>query len=84
MLAKDLVNRRTRFLTPGDNLVRALEFFGEGEFDKLPIVDDSQGRHELLGYVSYRDIIGFYNREHGSTESEPMVAPADGSQAPQA
>jgi len=74
VLAQDLVNRRTTFLTPGDNLIRALEFFGEAEFDKLPIVDDSQGRNELIGHVSYRDIIGFYQREHGSSEGEPAIA----------
>ena len=63
VLADDLVNRRTISLGPDDNLIRALEFFGESEFDKLPIVDTSDGGNKLLGHVCYRDIIGFYQRE---------------------
>ncbi len=68
-LADDLVNRRTVFLRPEDNLIRALEFFGEGEFDKLPIVTDEG---ELLGHVRYRDIIAFYQREHQDPEPPPL------------
>ncbi len=77
VLAADLVNRRTVFLSPDDNLIRALEFFGGGEFDKLPIVDSSGGRERLLGHVRYRDIIAFYQREHDSREvAAPVVANA--------
>jgi len=64
LLADDLVNRRTIYLSPQDNLISALEFFGEGEFDKLPIVESSDGHDKLLGYVRYKDIIAFYKREH--------------------
>jgi len=64
VVADDLVNRRIAFLTPDDNLIRALEFFGQGEFDKLPIVAAGDGRSRLLGHIRYRDIIGFYQREH--------------------
>jgi chloride channel protein, CIC family len=64
ILAEDLVNRRTICLRPEDNLIRALEFFGENEFDKLPIVASADSHEDLLGYVRYRDIIGFYQREH--------------------
>ena len=66
LLADDLVNRRTISLSPDDNLIQALEFFGEGEFDKLPIVETTDGHNKLLGYVRYRDIIAFYRREHDS------------------
>jgi CBS domain-containing protein len=66
VLAADLVNRRSVSLRPDDNLIRALEFFGEGGFDKLPIVESSDGYDRLLGYVRYRDIIGFYQREHNA------------------
>ena len=68
VLADDLINRRIVFLSPGDNLIRALEFFGGGEFDKLPIVETADGHDRLLGHVRYRDIIGFYQREHDSPE----------------
>jgi CIC family chloride channel protein len=75
VLAADLVNRRTVFLSPEDNLIQALEFFGGGEFDKLPIVDSSGGHERLLGHVRYRDIIAFYQREHDSREvAAPAVA----------
>jgi len=57
-------------LSPDDNLIQALEFFGEAEFDKLPIVEALDGRNILLGHVGYRDIIGFYQREHVSTTSD--------------
>ncbi len=66
VVAADIVNRRTVFLSPNDNLIRALEFFGDAEFDKLPIVETSDGQRKLLGHVCYRDIIGFYQREHSS------------------
>lgn len=69
VLADDLVNRRTVFLSPDHNLIDALEFFGEREFDKLPIVEEVGGRARLLGHVSYREIIGFYQREHSSGDS---------------
>jgi CIC family chloride channel protein len=71
VLADDLVNRRTVFLGPNDNLIHALEFFGEREFDKLPIVESVDGHDRLLGHVSYRDIIGFYQREHSSADLQP-------------
>lgn len=75
VLADDLVNRQTVFLSPDDNLIRALEFFDEREFDKLPIVDSVDGRLRLLGHVSYRDIIGFYQREHSSGDLDPAATP---------
>lgn len=70
VLADDLVNRRTVSLCPDDNLIRALEFFGEGDFDKLPIVESVDGRDQLRGYVRYRDIISFYQREQTASEAE--------------
>ena len=84
VLADDLVNRRTVFLSPDDNLIRALEFFGEGDFDKLPIVEVVDNQNRLLGHVCYRDIIGFYQREHNSPAPQPMVAANHGPSAPQA
>jgi CIC family chloride channel protein len=84
VLADDLVNRRTVFLSPDDSLIRALEFFGEGEFDKLPIVKTTDGEDRLLGHVCYRDIIGFYQREHDSPEAQPMIAASSETSAPQA
>jgi CIC family chloride channel protein len=77
VLADDLVNRRTVYLSPEDNLIRALEFFGEVEFDKLPIVETVDGQNRLLGHVGYRDIIGFYQREHRSPDSGPTIALSD-------
>jgi CIC family chloride channel protein len=73
-LADDLVNRRIVFLRPSDNLIRALEFFGEGEFDKLPIVDSVDGGDRLLGYVRYRDIIAFYQRGHNPSDAQSVLA----------
>ena len=84
VLADDLVNRRTVFLSPDDSLIRALEFFGEGEFDKLPIVEAAEDGNRLLGHVCYRDIIGFYQREHNSPEAQSMVAAGGPPSAPQA
>ena len=69
VLADDLVNRRIVFLRPDDNLIRALEFFGEGDFDKVPIVEANDRGDKLLGYVRYPDILGFYRREHDSTSA---------------
>jgi len=80
VLAIDLVNRRTVFLRPDDNLIRALEFFGEEEFNKLPIVESVDGHNILLGHIRYRDIIRFYRREHEAPEV-PSMAAVNGSPA---
>jgi CIC family chloride channel protein len=74
VLALDLVNRRTIFLSPDDNLIRALEFFGEREFGKLPIVETGDGHGKLLGHVRYQDIIRFYQREHDSSSTQSTNA----------
>jgi CIC family chloride channel protein len=83
VLALDLVNRRTVFLSPDDNLIRALEFFGEQEFNKLPIVETADGHNKLLGYVRYRDIIRFYRREHDSSDAQSTNATIERPSAPQ-
>jgi CIC family chloride channel protein len=82
VLALDLVNRRTVFLSPGDNLIRALEFFGEQEFNKLPIVETTDGHNKLLGHVWYRDIIAFYQREHESPNTKSISAASEQNTAP--
>jgi CIC family chloride channel protein len=69
VLAHDLVNRRSTFLRPEDNLIRALEVFGDLEFDKIPIVDTRGGAERLLGHIQYSDIQAFYKREHGQPDS---------------
>lgn len=69
VLAHDLVNRRSTFLRPEDNLIRALEVFGDREFDKIPIVDTAGGAERLLGHIQYADILAFYKREHGQSDS---------------
>jgi CIC family chloride channel protein len=75
IVADDLINRRSVSLTPGDTLIRALEIFGDGEFDKIPIVDPEHGGR-LLGYVTFAAILDFYKREHGASEvtSAPPTA----------
>jgi CIC family chloride channel protein len=72
VLAHDLVNRREVFLRPEDNLISALEFFGDRNFDKIPIVEVRGERERLLGHVEYRDILKFYRREH---DREPLPLP---------
>lgn len=72
VLAHDLVNRRPVHLRPDDNLIRALEIFGDREFDKVPIVDTREGEERLLGHIRYSDILAFYKREHGT----PPIGPA--------
>jgi CIC family chloride channel protein len=76
VVAHDLVNRRSVFLRPSDNLISALEFFGDRDFDKIPIVEKRGGREHLLGYVQYRDILRFYQREHGQESALPTSADA--------
>lgn len=69
VLAHDLVNRRAISLRPEDNLIRALEIFGDREFDKIPIVEPHEGEERLLGHIRYADILAFYKREHGHPEA---------------
>jgi len=77
VLAHDLVNRRPVYLTPDDNLISALEFFSDREFDKIPIVSTAGGRRRLLGHIQYADILDFYKREHGTpvTDGPPEEPP---------
>lgn len=77
VLAQDLVNRRTVFLRPEDNLISALEFFGDRAFDKLPIVDVRDGHRHLLGHVEYDDILEFYRRERREQESAEAATAAE-------
>jgi Mg/Co/Ni transporter MgtE len=81
VLAHDLVNRRTVYLRPQDNLVHALELFGNWEFDKVPVVDDRDGHKTLLGHIRYQDILEFYKREHVAFPAPPE---AGGSHSPAA
>jgi len=77
VLAHDLVNRRQVYLRPEDNLISALEFFGDPDFDKLPIVEERDHQKLLLGHVQYRDILNFYRREHGrETPAAATSSPA--------
>ncbi len=69
VLAHDLVNRKLIFLTPDDNLISALEFFSDREFDKIPIVEVKDEHKRLLGHVQYGDILRFYKREHGTRQT---------------
>ena len=82
VLAHDLVNRQTISLTPDDNLIRALEYFGDREFDKIPIVDGPDAVKRLLGYVQYRDIIRFYQQQHGTVELADAARPPPGPLSP--
>jgi CBS domain-containing protein len=71
VVGHDLVNRRLVYLRPDDNLIAALEFFGDRDFDKLPIVEEQGERRRLLGHLQYRDILKFYRREHGRETPVP-------------
>jgi CIC family chloride channel protein len=75
VVAHDLVNRRPVYLQPEDNLISALEFFGDRDFDKIPIVELRGDREHLLGHVQYRDVLKFYQREHGREASAAMGSP---------
>jgi len=70
VVAHDLVNRPAVALSPDDDLIQALEYFADREFDKIPIVEERDGRALLLGYVQYRDILRFYRREHGAIDQD--------------
>lgn len=74
VVAHDLVNRRTVSLSPGDHLIRALEVFGDREFDKIPIVDPQQS-DRLLGYVTFSAILDFYKREHAPADLVSQTVP---------
>ncbi|MDP6977595.1 MAG: chloride channel protein [Myxococcota bacterium] len=77
VVAHDLANRRIIHLSPGDSLIRALEFFGEGEFENLPIVETTGERGGLLGHINLRDIIAFYQHVRSPEE---VAGAANGSE----
>lgn len=67
-------------MRPQDNLISALEFFGDRDFDKLPIVEERDHKKLRLGHVRYQDILNFYRREHGrETPAAGAASPVTGS-----
>lgn len=70
IVAKDLVTEKIRFLTPKDNLLKAVETISLTQIYKLPIIDNKK----LVGYLTKDNILVFYNLFGNMTETNEKIA----------
>lgn len=61
LVAEDLIHTKTPHVTPQDTLLKAMQFLTNTNFSKVPVVDESHVQTRLLGYITRRDILRFYN-----------------------
>ena len=61
VIASDLCQPCRATVTPTDTLARCLELLVTTDQEYLPVVNNDSG--QLLGIVSYRDLLQLYNRE---------------------
>ncbi len=60
----ELVLSKAPYVTPRDTLYRALERLLDSDFDNIAVVEQTDGRRKLLGYISQKDILTFYKRTY--------------------
>ena len=66
-VAKDLVTRKSFFVTEQDSLYKALQYLLDSDFDKVPVVREAvhvetgEPVMMFLGYIQYKDILRFYH-----------------------
>lgn len=62
IVAYDLIETNTRYITPDTNLDTVMKIFGKTNIGELPVVDVQEGRL-LLGYLTRQSLIDKYNKE---------------------
>ncbi|NQU10772.1 chloride channel protein [bacterium] len=62
VVAYDLINERFAVVTPEDRLADTMEKFWRQNSERLPVIEDLQGR-KLVGWISKQDLIGIYSQE---------------------
>lgn len=61
LVAEDMIHHKITFVTPKDNLLKAMRFLSNTKFSKVPVVDTSAEHNQLKGYITRKDILKFYN-----------------------
>lgn len=61
LLAKDMVHQKIAFVTPEDTLFKVMQFLTQTEFEIVPVVDIRHAKSKLLGYLTRKDVLKFYN-----------------------
>lgn len=68
LVAEDMLHSKSAHVTPEDTLFKAMQFLANTNFSKVPVVDESHVQTKLLGYITRKDILKFYNNL-GQTKS---------------
>lgn len=61
LVAEDMLHGKAPHITPHDTLFKAMQFLANTDFSKVPVVDESHVQSQLLGYITRKDILKFYN-----------------------
>lgn len=62
VIAEELITRKLFYVTEDDSLYDALQYLVNSDFDKVPVVRKKDSKLLLLGYITYKDILGFYHK----------------------
>lgn len=61
LVAGELLHDKFSYVTPKDTLFKAMQLLANTDFGKVPVVDETHVQSRLLGYLTRRDILKFYN-----------------------
>lgn len=73
IIARDLVEASTLYLTPEETLDQAMRLFGQSSTDEIPVIDGPATRR-LLGSVTRGDCIAAYNRAVSRLDAAGEIA----------
>ncbi len=62
LVAEDMLRGEASFITPQDSLFKAITYLANTDFEIIPVVDETPSQTKLLGYLTRKDILQFYNR----------------------
>ena len=61
VIARDIATIPAISVTPGDNLATALQLINQNGIEHLPVTRETNGKREVVGILSQRDIMSAYN-----------------------
>ena len=73
IIARDLVEPSTLYLTPHETLDQAMRLFGHSSTEEIPVIDGAVTR-KLLGSVTRADCIAAYNRAVSRLDAAGEIA----------
>ena len=61
LVAEDMIHGEPHYITPEDSLFKAISFVTNTDFANIPVVNKKENSMELLGYLTRKDILKYYN-----------------------